>query len=161
MKRILALCRTGETTRRSGQKLALVALVLLLSISLSGTACGKNITGGPKYTAAQIARDLLVGEKAFLKTAVENHGAECRSFCTLATIKDAKLCVKICNGIKLAAAAAQLLEAALDAHCAGPGYLEGTAPCAAGATNEAELTQRTIEFRKTIAAVRAAEAGAQ
>jgi len=149
----------SQRGRNSGKSLAHLALLISFSLALAG--CGKNVTGGPKYSAAQIARDLLVGEKAFLKTAVENHGAECRSGCTLSTIKDAKLCVKICNGIKLAAAGAKLLEAALDAHCAGPGYLEGTAPCAAGAANEEQLAQRTREFRGKIAALRASEGGGQ
>lgn len=157
MKRILALCRRGEKTQRPGMKLALTALVLLFILS----ACAARRSDAPKYTAAQIARDLLVGEKAFLQAAVENHGAECRSSCTLPTIADPKLCVKICNAIKLAAQAAKLLEAALDAHCAGPGYLEGTSPCGAGAANDTELTQRTKEFREKIVAVRSTEAGAQ
>lgn len=165
MNTILAL-RRGEKTPKGRPKLVPlcgIALVLLLSFSLAG--CGKNVTGGPKYTAAQIARDVLVGEKAFLKTAIENHGGNCRSGCTLPLVNgaslgaffDQKLCVGTCNAIKLADEARKILEAALDAHCAGPGFLEGKAPCGAGAANDAELVTRTREFREAVAGLRTAE----
>ena len=75
MNKMRLALRTGEKTR--GKKLVLTALVLLFI--LSGCAARRNDSTAPKYTAAQIARDLLVGEKAFLQTAIENHGAECRS----------------------------------------------------------------------------------
>jgi len=142
---------------RGRSRLALTALVLLISFSFVLAGCGKNVTGGPKYTAAQIARDLLVGEQAFLKTAEANHGAECRSGCTLETIKDAKLCVKLCNWIKGADIARDFLAAALNAHCGGPGYLQGTAPCAAGADNGPQLVERTQKFREAMADLRAAD----
>jgi hypothetical protein len=148
----------SKRARAGKYKLALIALVLLLVQSAASCGARRNDAGAPgqKYSAAQVARDLLVGEKAFLKTAIENHGEDCRSQCTLPTIRDAKLCVRICNGIKLADNARIILEAALDAHCAGPGYLEGTAPCAADPANQKALEDRTKEFQKAVTELRGA-----
>jgi len=132
-----------------------VVSLVVLALALFVAGCPKNQPGGKAYSAAQVARDIVVAEGAFLEKSIEHHGDECRSGCTLATIQDPKLCVRICNYIKAANETRRVLIAVLDAHCDGPGYREGTAPCAENPANKTELQQRTTDFKKAVGELRA------
>jgi len=171
-KNVSGAVRIADRVRQNSggggtRAVSFVALVLLV-VSLAG--CGGKNSGAnpdtqPKYPLHWLARDVSVGEGAFLEKAKEHHGDECRSLCTLETIKDQNFCVGLCNAIKAAGEQHRLLNVAIDAVCTGPGWREGTAPCrldedpAARAAREAELQKRLTEFQGAMDALKRAGGG--
>jgi hypothetical protein len=133
-----------------------VLLILVLAVGL--TACparnaktnSTSATPGQGYAWYQVARDVLVGEGAFLKRAQENHEQDCQSACTLPSIKDPAFCVKLCNSVNVAIAQHRMSKQALDVFCDGPGWFEGTAPCRPQSAHEVAAKAAYLAFTKSL-----------
>jgi len=122
-------------------KLALTALVLLLSFSLA--ACEQGQT-------EKWARDSIAAAKGFIEEAQRNHGDECRVACQLASVQNPAKCRGICNAINRAVHAQNLAIDALNLYCAGPGWAEGGA-CSAQPALEPRVREAIGELNRIIA----------
>ena len=147
---------------RTRREVLLAHLALLISFSLLLSACGgKNAAAGvpQNYSWPQVVRDALATSEGFLLRAQANHREECASACTLQGIRDARLCVRICNSINLAIDLRQASKNAMDLYCAGPGWYEDTAPCAAIPAQEAQARAAFAKFQSVYGEAQAALGG--